>query len=224
MENIDAAIAAATDYTFLGAAGGRGAVETLCTTAAAAGCASVCVNPAEIAQAARLLAGSKVKVCTVVDFPLGQGTARAKRDEALEAMALGASEIDAVANQRLLKYDPAACRANLRPMVEAVRAAGGGTVLKLILECCNLENAEKARGCAIALDLGFDFVKTSTGFGKGGATAEDVALMAAETRGRALVKAAGGIRTREAALAMMAAGAARIGASSPVWLRAPVLD
>ena len=208
-----ASIAKYIDHTFLKPDGPRDAIHVLCAEAVAAGFASVCVNPAEVPLAARLLAGTPVKVCTVVDFPLGQSTAAVKCAEALDAVVNGADEIDAVVNRRLLKYDVAACRANLAPLAERVRAARKDAVLKLILECCELSRGEIVAGCNLAAELGFDFVKTSTGFGSGGARVEDVALMS-ETCGPGMgVKAAGGIRTREDALAMLNAGATRIGTS-----------
>ena len=202
------------DHTFLKPAGDRDAVRKLCAEARKAGFASVCVNPAEVALAARLLRGSGVKVCTVVGFPLGANTCRVKCFEAMDALQAGADELDLVVNQRLLKYAPGACEAELLQWVRTCRAFRTDAVLKLILECCNLTNAEIARGCRIAKKVGFDFVKTSTGFGAGGATEADVRLMRS-TVGREMgVKAAGGIRDIKAALAMVAAGATRLGTSA----------
>lgn len=202
------------DHTFLKPAGDRDAVRKLCDEARKAGFASVCVNPAEVALAVRLLHGSDVKVCTVVGFPLGANTNRVKCFEAMDALQAGADELDLVVNQRLLKYAPGACEAELLQWVRTCRTFRSDAVLKLILECCNLTKAEIARGCRIAKKVGFDFVKTSTGFGSGGATEADVRLMRRTVGKEMGVKAAGGIRDRKAALAMVAAGATRLGTSA----------
>jgi len=207
-------IAKLIDHTFLKPAGGRDAVRRLCAEARAAGFASVCVNPAEVALAARLLRGSGVAVCTVVGFPLGANTNRVKCFEAMDALQSGADELDLVVNQRLLKYAPGECEAELLQWVRTCRTFRSDAVLKLILECCNLTRAEIARGCRIAKKVGFDFVKTSTGFGAGGATVADVRLMRRTVGGEMGVKAAGGIRDRESALAMVDAGATRLGTSA----------
>ena len=204
------------DYTFLRPAGGRGDVRRLCAEAKKAGFASVCVNPAEVVLAARLLRGSGVKVCTVVGFPLGANTNRVKCFEAMDALQSGADELDLVVNQRLLKFAPGACEAELLQWVRTCRTFRSDAVLKLILECCNLTRAEIVRGCRIARRVGFDFVKTSTGFGAGGARVEDVRLMR-RTVGRGMgVKAAGGIRDRATAVAMVEAGATRLGTSAAI--------
>ena len=209
-------IARMIDHTFLKPAGGRCDVSRLCDEARKARFASVCVNPCEVTACARRLRGSGVRVCTVVGFPLGQNTLRTKCFEALDAIQAGADELDLVVNQRLLKHAPKACEAELLQWVRTCRTVRSDVVLKLILECCNLTKAEIVRGCRIARKVGFDFVKTSTGFASGGATAEDVALMR-RTVGPAMgVKAAGGIRDREAADEMVAAGATRIGTSAGV--------
>ena len=213
-------IASIIDHTFLRAAGARGAVRTLCREARRAGFASVCVNPAEVALAARLLRGSTVRVCTVVGFPLGANTLRTKCFEAEDALTARADELDLVVNQRLLKYAPADCLKELRHWVRVCRRRRREAVLKLILECCNLTRAEIVRGCRLAKKAGFDFVKTSTGFGSGGATAEDVRLMRRTVGPDMGVKAAGGIRDRATALAMVAAGATRLGCSAGVALLA----
>ena len=207
-------IATLIDHTFLKPAGDRDAVRKLCAEAREAGFASVCVNPAEVALAARLLHDSGVKVCTVVGFPLGANTNRVKCFEAMDALQAGADELDLVVNQRLLKYAPGACEAELLQWVRTCRTFRSDAVLKLILECCNLTRAEIARGCRIAKKVGFDFVKTSTGFGSGGATERDVRLMRRTVGKEMGVKAAGGIRSRETAVAMVAAGATRLGTSA----------
>ena len=206
------------DHTFLKPAGDEDAVRKLCREAKKFGFASVCVNPCEVPYAAKALKKSDVKVCTVIGFPLGANTTRVKCFEALDAIEHGADELDFVVNQRLLKYDPEACAAELCTIVFACRQARADVVLKLILECCNLTKDEIVYGCKLAKAAGFDFVKTSTGFGTGGATVEDVKLMRKTVGRKTGVKAAGGIRNRETALAMIAAGATRLGASAGLKL------
>lgn len=202
------------DHTFLKPAGEKTAIARLCREAKAAGFASVCVNPSEVEKAARLLRTSAVKVCTVIGFPLGASTTATKCFEACDAIEAGADELDLVVNQRLLKYAPAACEAELLQWVRTCRTVRSDVVLKLILECCNLTKKEIALGCRIAKKVGFDFVKTSTGFGACGATVEDVRLMRRTVGRRMGVKAAGGIRDRATAEAMLAAGATRLGCSA----------
>ncbi len=204
------------DHTFLRPAGAKDALARLCAEARAHGFASVCVNPSEVAAAARRLRGSGVKVCTVVGFPLGANTSRTKCFEAMDAIQAGADELDLVVNQRLLKHAPKACEAELLQWVRTCRTTRTDVTLKLILECCNLTRLEIMRGCRIARRVGFDFVKTSTGFGAGGATVEDVALMRRSVGPGMGVKAAGGIRDRATAEAMVAAGATRLGCSAGV--------
>ena len=211
-------IAGYIDHTFLKPAGDAEAVVALCKEAKKCKFASVCVNPCEVEACARALRTSKVKVCTVIDFPLGQSTNRARCFEAMDAIQAGADELDLVVNQRLLKYAPRKCEAELLQWVRTCRTIRTDVVLKLILECCNLTKREIALGCRIAKKVGFDFVKTSTGFAAGGATAEDVALMRKTVGDEMGVKAAGGIRDRETAMKMIAAGATRIGASAGLKL------
>ena len=206
------------DHTFLKPAGEKDAVRKLCREAKKAKFASVCVNPCEVVLAAKLLKGSTVKACTVIGFPLGANTTEVKLFEALEALRAGATELDFVINQRLLKYDPKACEKELRILAKVCHETKKGIVLKLILECCNLTKAEIVRGCKLAKKAGFDFVKTSTGFAAGGATVEDVKLMRKTVGPRMGVKAAGGIRDRETALKMIKAGATRIGTSAGLKL------
>ena len=209
-------LASYIDHTFLGAAGEENAVEKLCCEAKKYKFASVCVNSAEVPLASRLLKRSGVKVCTVIGFPLGQSSSVTKYLEAIDAIAHGAKELDVVINQRLLKYYPEQCQNELSVLSELCHAEKRTIVLKLILECCNLTREEIVLGCMMAKKAGFKFVKTSTGFGKGGATVEDVKLMRRVVGKKMGVKAAGGIRTREAALAMIKAGATRIGCSASV--------
>ena len=214
MENIAKYI----DHTFLKAGGDKDAVRKLCREAKKYGFASVCVNPAEVPLAAKLLKKSGVKVCTVIGFPLGQNTGAVKAFEAMEAMENGATELDFVINVRLLKYDPEACQEELSFLIDVVKNAKMDVHTKLIIECCYLTKEEKILACKMAKKAGFDFVKTSTGFGTGGATVEDVELMRKTVGKKMGVKAAGGIRDRETALAMIAAGATRLGTSAGLKL------
>ena len=211
-------IASCIDHTFLKPAGDKDAVRKLCAEAKKAHFASVCVNPCEVEACARALRTSPVKVCTVIDFPLGQSTNRARCFEAMDAIQAGADELDLVVNQRLLKFAPGRCEAELLQWVRTCRTLRSDLVLKLILECCNLTKREIQLGCRIARKVGFDFVKTSTGFAAGGATEEDVRLMRRTVGPDMGVKAAGGIRDRATALAMLEAGATRIGASAGLKL------
>ena len=188
-------------------------ILTLCDEARQYGFFTVCINPRFVPLAVTALRGSAVRVCTVVGFPLGATTSWAKCQETAEAVAAGAREIDMVLSIGALKsgqFDV------VRDEIAAVKAACGAALLKVIIEACLLTDDEKVTACRLAADAGADFVKTSTGFSKSGATAADVALMR-RTVGDALgVKAAGGVSTLETALAMVAAGASRIGASSSV--------
>ncbi len=211
-----ASLAPFIDHTFLKAAGPRTAIAALCREAKTHAFASVCVNGACVREAARLLKGTPVKVCAVVGFPLGQMTTSVKIAEARDAISDGATELDFVINVRLLKYDAAACARELRAIVKAVRAARKGIVTKLILECAELTKKEKILGCQLAKKAGFDFVKTSTGFGAGGATEADVRLMRKTVGPKMGVKAAGGIRDIATARRMIAAGATRLGCSAGV--------
>ena len=215
-------IAAMIDHTQLKANATREQVEALCREAREYRFASVCVNPCHVARAADLLRGSGVKVCTVIGFPLGANTSEVKAFETRDAVAKGAQECDMVVNVGALKDgDIALVEADIRAVVEAARAAGGATV-KVIIETCYLTDEEKLLACQAAARAGADFVKTSTGFGSGGATPEDVALMRGAIPEKMQVKAAGGVRTYEDALSMIKAGASRIGASSGAAIVAAV--
>lgn len=200
------------DHTLLKAGTTAEEIGTHCREAREHGFASVCVNPAWVRTAATHLAGSGVRVCTVVGFPLGATTARAKAFEAVAAVEDGAEEVDMV-------LDLGAARSGMWAQVaedlRAVRAAvPNPKVLKVILETCLLDAPAIAQACRLAEEAGADFVKTSTGFSTGGATVEAVRLMR-ETVGPTVgVKASGGIRTREQALAMIRAGATRLGVSA----------
>ncbi len=213
------------DHTFLKPVGSPDDITRLCREAKEYGFASVCVHPCEVARCSDILKGSKVKVCTVVGFPLGQNMPETILFEANAALLAGADELDFVLNVRKLK-EAAGKGADCE---EAKGLLGMWTahntilhrqkpslVTKLIIECCYLTDDEKIFACRMAKQAGFDFVKTSTGFGTGGATAEDVALMRRTVGPEMGVKAAGGIRTREKALMMVQAGASRIGTSAGV--------
>ena len=210
-------LAALIDHTFLKAAGEPDAVASLCAEARKYGFACAMVNPAEVAKAVELLDGSGVRVGTVVGFPLGQNTVRTKCAEAVEMAEAGAADIDYVLNIRDLKSKPSdVVLEDLVLLNLAPKKVNDDVVTKLIIECCCLTDDEKVLACRLAKKAGFDFVKTSTGFGSGGATAEDVALMR-RTVGKTMgVKAAGGIRTLDDAMKMIAAGANRIGCSAGV--------
>lgn len=175
--------------------------------------ASVCVNPTWVAFAAQALKGTDVKVCTVIGFPLGANTPEVKAFEAEDAIQNGADEIDMVINIGALKsQDYELVEKDIRAVVEAAK----GTLVKVIIETCLLTEDEKVKACQIAQKAGADFVKTSTGFSTGGATVTDVALMRKTVGPDMGVKASGGARSYEDALAFIKAGATRIGASSGV--------
>lgn len=176
--------------------------------------ASVCVNPCWVALAAQELVGTSVKVCTVIGFPLGASTTAVKVFETQDAIRNGANEVDMViAIGRLKAGDDQAVEDDIRSVVEAAK---GKALVKVIIETCLLTDEEKVRVCLLCMKAGADFVKTSTGFSTGGATAEDVALMRKTVGQQAGVKASGGIRGKEDVDRMIAAGASRIGASSGV--------
>jgi deoxyribose-phosphate aldolase len=211
---VDSPLAAMIDHTLLKADATEADVRKLCAEALEFGFASVCVNPTNVALCASILRGSAVKVCTVIGFPLGATTPTAKAMETRDAIANGAQEVDMVINVGALKsgnYDLVK-----RDVQSVVDAAGGAAVVKVIIETALLSDEEKIKACLIAKYAGADFVKTSTGFGPGGATAADVELMR-HTVGRSMgVKASGGIRDVDTARKMVAAGASRIGASASV--------
>lgn len=174
---------------------------------------SVCVNGSRVGEAAALLRGSPVKVAAVTGFPLGAMSPKAKAFETATAVDDGAQEIDTVIAVGALKEGNfKLVLADLRSVV----AAADSAIVKVILETGLLTDDEKKMGCQIALEAGAAFVKTSTGFGAGGATLADVRMMADVVAGKALVKASGGIRDRVTALAMIEAGAARLGTSSGI--------
>jgi deoxyribose-phosphate aldolase len=188
-------------------------VDTLCEEALKYDFWSVCVNPCHVKQAARRLSGSNTVVCSVVSFPFGSGTSELKLIEARTAIADGAREVDMVSNIGALKSgDTGKFFADINEV--AAFCGRSNTLLKVILECCYLTDEEKVKGARLAEQAGANFVKTSTGFGSGGATAADVALLRKTLTSRTGVKAAGGIGTLAKAMEMIGAGADRIGTSS----------
>lgn len=203
------------DHTLLRPDASAKEIEQLCIEAKAYGFASVCVNPCNIETARSFLAGSDVKVCTVVGFPLGAMSKEAKAFETEDAIKRGADEIDAVINIGRLKEGN---DAYVKEELSLLRSAAQGRVLKVILEACLLSKEEIIRACLIAKEAGADFVKTSTGFSSGGARVEDVRLMRSVVKDELGVKASGGIRTKEVFEEMIEAGASRIGTSSGVKL------
>lgn len=204
-------LAARIDHTILKPDATRNDVAVFCEEARQHGFRSVCVNPIHVAFVAERLAGSDVRTCSVVGFPFGATIAAAKAGEAAYAVADGADEIDMVIAIGALKAGQLdAVRNDLR----AVREATRGKILKVIIETSMLTNEEKVTACRIAHEVGADFVKTSTGFGGGGATVDDIRLMRRVVGPDMGVKASGGVRTREDADAMIEAGATRIGTSS----------
>jgi deoxyribose-phosphate aldolase len=206
------AIARLIDHTLLKPEATRAQIETLCREALEHAFATVCVNPTWVATCARLLHGSQTGVCTVVGFPLGATLAEVKAFEASRAVAAGACEIDMVLNVGALKSgDLRLAARDVEGVVRTSRA--GGARVKVILETALLSDDEKVKACVVSREAGADFVKTSTGFGPGGATAADVALMRRVVGPAMGVKAAGGVRDLQAAKAMIEAGADRIGAS-----------
>ena len=212
------ALAKYIDHTLLKPDATEAQIEQLCAEAREYGFASVCVNSCYAARAAKLLAGSDVAVCCVIGFPLGAATTAAKAFEAADAVQNGATEIDMVINVGAAKdgrWDEV--EADIAGVVAAIK---GKALLKVIIETCLLTDGEKIGACRAAVRAGADFVKTSTGFSKAGATAADVALMREAVGPEIGVKAAGGIRTYQDAIAMIEAGASRIGASAGIAILA----
>ena len=208
-------LAGMIDHTYLKPFGTEENMEKLCAEARKYGFAMVAINPAEVETCVKLLAGSPVRVGAAIGFPLGQTTTECKAFETRDAIAKGATEIDTVINIRALqKGQLDIVKREIEDMVAICRPAG--VICKVILETCYLSDAEKETVCRIAKEAGVDFVKTSTGFGTAGATVEDVALMRRVVGPEIGVKAAGGIRDLDSALAMIKAGATRIGTSNGV--------
>lgn len=199
------------DHTVLKADTPLETVKRICDEAMEYGFASVCINPCHVAYCADYLKDSDVNVCTVISFPLGANTSAVKAFETKDAIANGADEIDMVMNIGALKdknYDL------VRDDVKAVVEAANGTLVKVILETCLLTEDEIKKACELCVEAKADYVKTSTGFSTRGATIEDVRIMKEAVHGKAKVKAAGGVRTPEDMVKIVAAGADRIGTSA----------
>ena len=199
------------DHTVLKADTPLETVKRICDEATEYGFASVCINPCHVAYCADYLKDSDVNVCTVIGFPLGANTSAVKAFETKDAIANGADEIDMVMNIGALKdknYDL------VRDDVKAVVEAANGTLVKVILETCLLTEDEIKKACELCVEAKADYVKTSTGFSTRGATIEDVRIMKEAVHGKAKVKAAGGVRTPEDMVKIVAAGADRIGTSA----------
>ncbi len=189
-------------------------IRRLCDQGIKYHCASVCIPPCHVAGAKRYV-GDRLKICTVIGFPNGYMTSAAKAFEAADAVANGADEVDMVINLSMVKDG---CWADVEKDIRAVREATRGTLLKVIIECCLLTEEEKIRLCHIVSDCGCEYIKTSTGFSKGGATREDVALLRANVAPEVKVKAAGGISSLQDAEDFIALGADRLGTSRIVKL------
>ena len=200
------------DHTLLSQGATWAEIRALCDDGVRYGCASVCIPASYVKQAAEYL-GGRLPVCTVIGFPNGYDSTAAKCFEAEDAVRNGASEIDMVIN---IGWAKDGRWEDLLSEIRAVKAACGGRILKVIIECCLLTEAEKIRLCEIVTESGADFIKTSTGFGGGGATREDVALMAAHVGPKVKIKAAGGIASLEDAADFIALGADRLGTSRVV--------
>ncbi len=207
-------VAKLIDHTLLKADATKAEVAKLVEEAKKYEFASVCVNPTWVSFCAEELKGTGVDVCTVIGFPLGANTPEVKAFEASDAIANGATEVDMVINIGALKDGND--ELVLRDIQAVVNAAKGKALVKVIIETCLLTDEEKVRASKLSVQAGADFVKTSTGFSTGGATAEDVALMRKTVGPDVGVKASGGVRSEEDLNAMVAAGATRIGASSGV--------
>jgi deoxyribose-phosphate aldolase len=202
------------DHTLLKANATKGDIENLIAEAKKYEFASVCINSTWVEFAAQQLAGSTVKVCTVIGFPLGATTSESKAFEAKDAIAKGAAEVDMVINIGALKGgDLELVEKDIKAVVEAAK---GKALVKVIIETCLLSEEEKVCACELAVKAGADFVKTSTGFSTGGATSEDVRLMRKVVGEHVGVKASGGIHSFDDMKKMITAGATRIGASSGV--------
>ena len=204
-------IAQYIDYTLLKPTATFADIEKLCQEALSYHFFSVCVNSSYISYAKNLLKESPTKLCSVVGFPLGAMSPLAKANEATIALEEGADEIDMVMN---IGWFLSGQIHKVLEEVSQIKKITGNKVLKLIIETCYLSEAQKRLACQMGVDAGADFIKTSTGFGTGGVTLSDVRLMKEVVGNQALIKASGGIRTREVALEYLALGVSRIGASA----------
>ncbi|MHC4393930.1 MAG: deoxyribose-phosphate aldolase, partial [Planctomycetota bacterium] len=210
-------LAALIDHTLLKPNATFEQVQSLCAEAAQHKFCSVCVNPFWVSTCKELLAGSSVKVCTVIGFPLGSSSPKVKAFETRTAIEEGADEVDMVMNVGALKSGLTdLVERDIRAVVDAARAADPSVITKVILETAQLTDEEKIRACECSKRAGAHFVKTATGFGPGGATAPDIALMRRVVGSGMGVKASGGVRDQETAIRMVRSGASRIGASASV--------
>lgn len=214
-------IARMIDHTLLAPNASSEDIRRLCREAAENDFASVCIQPCYVPLAAECLKGSRAKVCTVIGFPLGVNCTEIKAAEAAKAVADGADEVDMVLNRSLVadgRWD------EVQKDIEAVVAAAKGRLVKVILEATELQPDELAEAARTAVTAGADFVKTSTGFVGGGARVEDIRIMKEAVGDRAQIKASGGIHSYDEAMAMIAAGATRIGASAGLAILAGAED
>ena len=202
------------DHTLLRVDCTSAEIRALCDQAIRYDCASVCIPPCHVAGAKRYV-GNRLKICTVIGFPNGYMTTAAKAFEAADAVKNGADEIDMVINVSMVKDG---CWVDVANDIRAVREAVPGKILKVIIECCLLTDEEKIHLCKIVSDCGADFIKTSTGFSRGGATREDVQLLRENSPHTLKVKAAGGISSLQDAEDFIALGADRLGTSRIVKL------
>ena len=207
-------IASMIDHTLLKPEATEEMIKNLCNEAIEYGFAAVCVNPFYVKLAKKILMDSEVKIATVIGFPLGASSKGVKAYEATTAIEDGADEVDMVINIGALKNkDFEFVKKDIKSVVDAVNGNG---IVKVIIETCLLTEEEKVKACQLSKEAGAHFVKTSTGFSTGGATIEDVKLMKSIVGEHLQIKASGGVRDYETAIAMIEAGASRIGASASV--------
>lgn len=206
-------LAGKMDHTLLKAFATPEDIEKICKEAMEIGAASVCVNPVNVKQAAKLLKNSEVRTCTVIGFPLGANTSETKAFETKNAIENGAEEVDMVINVGALKAGELDL---VYRDIKAVVEAAEGTLVKVIIETCYLTDEEKVAACQAAEKAGADFVKTSTGFGTGGANVHDVELMKKTVPPSMKVKASGGMRKWEDVKPILAVGADRLGVSASI--------
>ncbi len=216
-------LAAVIDHTLLKPQAEPEDIERLCEEAINYHFASVCINPCYVSMASKILSGTGVKTCTVIGFPLGANETSIKVKEAQKAIEQGASEIDMVINVGMLKSKKLTYVGNeIKEIVDI--ATKGNAIVKVIIETCLLEKEEKITACKLAVENGAVFVKTSTGFNGPGAQVSDVALMRETVGYKIGVKASGGIRDYQTAVAMLEAGASRIGTSAGVAIIETIKD
>lgn len=210
-------LAAMMDHTLLKATATPDQIKKICKEAKEIGAASVCINPCNVKQVSAELAGTEVKVCTVIGFPLGANTSEVKAFETKDSIQNGAQEVDMVINiGALMAGDTDTVYQDIKAVVDAAE----GTTVKVIIETCYLTDEQKKQACEAALKAGAQFVKTSTGFGTGGANAHDVALMREVVGDKMQIKASGGIHTYDEAMAVLDASADRLGVSASLAILA----